>query len=194
MAFGFVNKTGGNVVQLTSGYVDESTKKTNRPPTSIFPPEFFVEDFTFKPSNDDTVLDENNGRFCVTPEYPNGTYAYFATFDTTPASDGVFKNFKKLKFPYLIGESYNSKPNRFNFLRSSSQEFFDIEKSGAVRNTYPFSLNKDYSGYDYFLQSNNFVSQDSLINFAEKGSVTRVGILSEGSNYQINDTVVFDEV
>ena len=91
--FGFTNKTGGNVVQLTSAYVDESTKKANRPPTSIFPPEFFVEDFTFKPSNDDTVLDENNGRFCVTPEYPNGTYAYFATFDTTPASDGVFKKF-----------------------------------------------------------------------------------------------------
>ena len=190
--YGFVNKTGGNVVQLTSGYVDESTKKANRPPTSIFPPEFFVEDFTFKPSNDDTVLDENNGRFCVTPEYPKGTYAYFATLDTTPASDGVFKNFKKPKFPYLIGKSYNSKPNKFNYLRSSSQEFFDIEKSGAVRNTYPFSLNKDYSGYDYFLQSNNFVSQDSLINFAEKGSVTRVGILSEGANYQINDTVVFD--
>ena len=191
--FGFINKTGGNVVQMTSGYVDESTKKANRPPTSVFPPEFFVEDFTFKPSNDDTVLDENNGRFCVTPEYPNGTYAYFSTFDITPASDGVFKNFKKPKFPYLIGKSYNSKPNNFNFLRSSSQDFFDIEKSNAIRNTYPYSLNKDYSGYDYFLQSNNFVAQDSLINFAEKGSVTRVGILSEGQNYQVNDVVVFDD-
>ena len=60
-----------------------------------FPPEFFVEDFTFKVSNDDSVLDENNGRFCVTPEYPNGTYVYFATFDSASASDGIFKNFKK---------------------------------------------------------------------------------------------------
>ena len=94
--FVFINKTGGNIVQLESGYVDESTKKENRPPTSIFPPEFFVEDFTYKPSTNDTALDENNGRFCVTPEYPNGTYAYFATFDNTAASDGIFKLFKGL--------------------------------------------------------------------------------------------------
>ena len=124
--FGFINKTGGNIVQLESGYVDESTKKENRPPTSIFPPEFFVEDFTYKPSTNDTALDENNGRFCVTPEYPNGTYAYFATFDNTAASDGIFKNFKKPKFPYLIGDAYNSKPNKFNFLRSSSQEYLSL--------------------------------------------------------------------
>ena len=54
-------------------------------------------------------------------------YAYFATFDTTADQDGVFKNFKKPKFPYLIGENYNSKPNRFNYLRSSSQEYYDIK-------------------------------------------------------------------
>ena len=28
-------------------------------------------------------LDINNGRFCVTPEYPQGTYAYFITIDAT---------------------------------------------------------------------------------------------------------------
>ena len=172
--FGFVNKTGGNVVQLESGYVEDANSKTNRPPTSVFPAEFFVEDFTFNPSDSDNVLDENNGRFCVTPEYPKGTYAYFATFDSTPASDGIFKNFKKPRFPYLIGNSYNSKPNNFNLKRSSNQDDFDLEKSNYVRNTYSYSLNKDHSGYDYFLQSNNYVSQDSVIDFAEKGGVSRV--------------------
>ena len=191
--FGFVNKTGGNVVQLESGYIEDANSKTNRPPTSVFPAEFFVEDFTFNPSDSDNVLDENNGRFCVTPEYPKGTYAYFATFDSTPASDGIFKNFKKPKFPYLIGDSYNSKPNNFNLKRSSNQDNFDLEKSNYVRNTYSYSLNKDHSGYDYFLQSNNFVNQDSVIDFAEKGGVSRVGILSAGANYQINDVVVFDD-
>ena len=51
-----------------------------------------------KTSTDDSVLDENNGRFCVTPEYPNGTYAYFATFDSTPASDGYLKILKNQNF------------------------------------------------------------------------------------------------
>jgi len=191
--YGFQNKDGGDIVQLSSGYVEEANKKSNRPPASIFPPEFFVEDFTFKDSQDDSVLDENNGRFCITPEFPNGTYAYFATFDKTSSSDGIFKNFKKPQFPYIIGDAYNSKPNKFNFLRSSSQDFYDLENSGCIRNTYPYAFNQDYSGYDYVKQSNNFVAQDSIINFAEKGKVNRVGILSAGRNYRINDTLVFDD-
>ena len=40
-------------------------------------------DFEYIPGYGD--LDERNGRFCVTPEYPNGTYAYFMTLDSTLA-------------------------------------------------------------------------------------------------------------
>ena len=190
--YGYSTKTGGSIVQLTSGYVDETIKKTNRPPTSIFPPEFFVEDFTYKESTNDAVLDENNGRFCITPEYPNGTYAYFTTLDASASSDGIFKNFKKPKFPYLIGKQYNSKPNKFNFSRLSNQENFDLNKSNAIRNTFPYSLNKDFSGYDYIREPYKFTNQDANIDFAEKGEVNSVGITSGGSNYQINDRVVFD--
>jgi hypothetical protein len=41
-------------------------------------------------------LDQYNGRTCVTPEYPGGTYAYFVTNDAsgTPA------------FPYMLGKQY----------------------------------------------------------------------------------------
>lgn len=44
----------------------------------------------------DFDLDEFNGRFCVTPEFPNGTYAYFVSI----ASDGT------PVFPYNIGRAY----------------------------------------------------------------------------------------
>jgi YHYH protein len=44
----------------------------------------------------DFDLDEHNGRFCVTPEFPNGTYAYFVSI----ASDGT------PVFPYNIGRAY----------------------------------------------------------------------------------------
>lgn len=37
----------------------------------------FVQDYEFVPGSGD--LDECNGRFCVTPEFPDGTYAYFMT-------------------------------------------------------------------------------------------------------------------
>ena len=44
----------------------------------------------------DFDLDEFNGRYCVTPEYPNGTYAYFVAVSSngTPV------------FPYNIGRGY----------------------------------------------------------------------------------------
>jgi len=41
-------------------------------------------------------LDSHNGRFCVTPEYPNGTYCYFATVDANWNST----------YPYLVGPTY----------------------------------------------------------------------------------------
>jgi hypothetical protein len=45
-------------------------------------------------------LDEFNGRYCVTPEYPNGTYAYFVAI----SSSGV------PVFPYNIGRAYYGNP------------------------------------------------------------------------------------
>lgn len=41
-------------------------------------------------------LDGHNGRFCVTPEYPQGTYAYFVTTD----EDGL------PVYPYVLGPTY----------------------------------------------------------------------------------------
>ena len=40
-------------------------------------------------------LDYHNGRFCLTPEFPNGTYAYFLSLDENDATEAAF--------PYLIG-------------------------------------------------------------------------------------------
>ncbi len=46
------------------------------------------------------TLDEFNGKFAVTPEYPNGTYAYFMTEDSN--GDPVY--------PYAIGPKYYGTP------------------------------------------------------------------------------------
>lgn len=45
-------------------------------------------------------LDEYNGRWCVTPEFPNGTYAYFVAITASGAP----------AFPYNIGRSYYGNP------------------------------------------------------------------------------------
>ena len=62
--------------------------------TPEFPLGRYVEDFEYLSSFGD--LDQYNGRFGLTPEFPQGTYAYFITIeaDGTPA------------FPYLVGDQY----------------------------------------------------------------------------------------
>jgi len=81
---------------MKSGYTLDL--KANRPPTSIFPEGFFVEDYSHTNSVDESVLDENNGRFCITPDYPEGTYAYFMTVDEKDVStSGIFKNYKEIE-------------------------------------------------------------------------------------------------
>ena len=165
--FGYTTKSGGTITQLKSGY--KLDLKPNRPPLSAFPEGFFIEDYTWTNSTDETVLDENNGRFCITPDYPNGTYAYFATFDFTPSADGIFKNYKAPAFPYLIGKYYNSKPNPFNFKSKSNQDDIDLNKTNWIRNTYPYVLRGKNSGYEYVSQSYRYVDQDSTIKHVKKG-------------------------
>ncbi len=62
--------------------------------SDIYPLGRYVEDFDVVTSTGD--LDQYNGRFAVTPEYPNGTYAYYTTLneDGSPA------------FPYIVGMQY----------------------------------------------------------------------------------------
>jgi hypothetical protein len=54
----------------------------------------YIEDFEFVEGAGH--LDENNGRICVTPEYPNGIYAYFGTVDESWNG----------QFPYFIFSYY----------------------------------------------------------------------------------------
>ena len=62
----------------------------------------FIEDFAFNGTGD---LDPYNGRTCVTPDYPAGTYAYFTTLDAQGNS----------AFPYIIGIEYFGVPDTANF-------------------------------------------------------------------------------
>ena len=57
---------------------------------------YFREDYEFISHSEEYYLDEHNGRFCVTPEYPAGTYAYFATVDENWNS----------AYPYAVGPSF----------------------------------------------------------------------------------------
>jgi len=188
--YGFTVASGsGTVKAMQPGYELISSIPSSRPSSAIFPLGFFVEDYTFTGIGD---LDEHNGRFCVTPDYPNGIYAYFATINTTTDSSGPFKNYRRPVFPYLIGNTYNSVPNNFNFRLTSNQSEYDLESNGWFRNTTNYYINGAYSGYDYIFDSNDEKEQTVDITSASIGSIDSVGILTGGNNYKVNDKVIFD--
>lgn len=64
----------------------------------------FVEDFVYSPGFG--TLDQFNGRFCITPEFPNGTYAYFLTFTNDSLTIP--------EFPYIFGLA--TKEQRINYV------------------------------------------------------------------------------
>ena len=189
--FGYLNRDGGVVTQLKSGY--KLSLLPGRPPTTIFPEGFFVEDYTFVESLNDDTLDKNNGRFCVTPEFPKGTYAYFTTVSENPDSQGIFKNYKSPVFPYLIGNSLYSKPSNLSYLKTSNHDQYDIQENGWIRNTKFYNLEETVSSYDYierpFKLKNNQISK---VTFAAPGKLDKIGILTGGTNYKVGDSLNID--
>ncbi|MBK7040202.1 MAG: YHYH protein [Bacteroidetes bacterium] len=107
-AYKNINGTGG-IVRMKSSY--KLRNITNRTTDALgnavtpgpavngtYPLGYFREDYEYIPTGAGTpdYLDEHNGRFCVTPEYPNGIYCYFATVDDKWNS----------AYPYAIGPTF----------------------------------------------------------------------------------------
>ncbi|TAH39917.1 MAG: YHYH protein [Bacteroidetes bacterium] len=106
-AFKEVNGTGA-IVRMQSSYqlrnittrttyANGSTVTPGPPVSSTYPLGYFREDYEYiaHPSEPE-FLDEHNGRFCITPEYPAGTYAYFCT---------VNENWNSA-YPYAVGPTF----------------------------------------------------------------------------------------
>jgi hypothetical protein len=96
-AWAYTNTNGtGTFKRMRSSYTTTTTAtRTNGPAVnSTYPVGCFMEDYVFISGAGD--LDFRNGRFCVTPEYPSGTYAYFVTLDGNLDP----------QFPYTMYKSY----------------------------------------------------------------------------------------
>ena len=187
--YGYSRKSGGSVSRMKSGY--KISLKENRPPISLFPEGFFVNDYTHYKVSDETILDENNGRFCVTPEFPNGTYAYFATINNVADSSGPFTKYRRPVFPYLVGDNFKRIPHLFNFEADSNQDSISLDDSEWSRITTPYNLIEDTISYDYAYIPNN-LAQTVDVQAISPGSIDSIGITSGGTNYKVGDSLIFD--
>lgn len=135
-------------IYIVSVLSAEQLQLNTAPPVEIFadtriqaywPAGHFVEDWEYT-SPAGTTLDEHNGRFCVTPEFPAGTYAYFMTEDIN----------QKPTYPYIIGPTYygsltiDSTPGIANIEAAASSLSYSL-LSGAL----PSGLQLQSSGLLY---------------------------------------------
>ena len=161
---------------LKSGYTLQPVE--NRPNNSLFNTGYFIEDYKFTYSGD---LDKHNGRFCRTPEYPEGVYAYFATAEVNVDNEIIGS------FPYFIGNTYKSKVIEENKLLDFNQNS-NLSTLKLQRNTYPYKLKDSYAKYDFFDYSLNSVGKISNVNIGKADSLR---IIEKGNNYKVNDLLSF---
>lgn len=108
-AYGYANTDGsGGISRMETSYqLRAITERTSLPDGTVLPAAqfgpavsatyplgYYLEDYEFIEGLGD--LDAHNGRFCITPEYPEGIYAYFVTLDES--GDAVY--------PYTMGPEY----------------------------------------------------------------------------------------
>jgi hypothetical protein len=110
-AYAYKNANGtGGIVRMKSSYAYRSiTTRTTYAGSTVavtpgpavsatYPLGYFKEDYQYNPTSTLTpdYLDDHNGRFCVTPEYPAGIYCYFTTVD----------NHWNSAYPYVVGPTF----------------------------------------------------------------------------------------
>ncbi|MEN9420749.1 MAG: hypothetical protein RLZZ107_223 [Bacteroidota bacterium] len=109
-AYGFKNSDGtGGITRIQSSYqlrnisvrthwADGTDVADGPAVSSTYPLGYFREDYEYiAHAGQEEYLDASNGRFCVTPEYPNGSYCYFATVDENWNS----------AYPYVVGPKFH---------------------------------------------------------------------------------------
>ena len=164
-AFGYENPldSTSSIIRMTSSY-SINGNRSEGPDLTTYPIGTFVNDYTY--THKSGTLDENNGRFCITPEFPQGTYAYFITIDSNQTP----------QYPYILGENFYSLPVDSNYNSNINQN--DIPKK--AKRFYQAGMPRNGDG---------FLAQ---IEEVKQGNVESVRVIDSSTNFSINSQVYFD--
>ena len=183
-AYGYNNPESiqSGIKKVGSGYTSNLSYVTNRPDSTTFPLGFFVDDYRFVDNGD---LDEFNGRFTITNEFPQGVYAYYATIDGNGNP----------QFPFFIGNSYRSSSISENVDPATSiDQNYDFNNSDLIRNTFPQKIGQSGATYDFAIEPYKVFSQDAVVDSVRSGSIDFISVASTGNaRYAVGDVINFGD-
>ena len=145
-----------------------------------------VEDYIYDSSVG--TLDEFNGKFAVTPEYPNGTYAYFMSEDSSgnPA------------YPYAVGPKFYGTPLFEGQTAPAQPTIFPTEAEGNV----VLAADGSVSYIKMTKKGDNFFGPAKAKILGGQGSgavgtptvqtVTGLALLDGGRSYATPPTLIFE--
>jgi len=199
-AYGYANTDGtGGITRMKSGYVlrnitqrtthaDGSTVDQGPDINNTYFLGYFREDYEYIPSTDTDVLDEHNGRFCVTPEYPDGTYAYFCTVDENWNS----------AYPYAVGPTFYgvSSNRKVNSITEATTIYEPVAVQETLANDVSVTIFPNPAADLIAVQLNGLVKEDMTIELIEmSGRVLQTKAINKGSTIAYFDVqTVYDGV
>jgi len=167
--YGYLTPTvpANGISRQTSSYVLKTTAEVTRPNVVKYPLGSFVNDYEFIQGSGS--LDINNGRFCITPEYPDGRYCYFLTVDSF--GSGVY--------PYILGKTYHSVPaeNNFNIEFNQQNENNLPKEARRIRSSATPS-----KGFDAILSVSN----------VERGTIDDFVVYESENVFKVLDALYID--
>jgi hypothetical protein len=103
-----------DIVIMRTGYevLESRIVSPTAPDITTYPLGTFKEDWVYNNQKANRTLDLYNGRFCVTPEFKDGTYAYFLTFSDGSTNPSSLSSPRTPEYPYIIGRSTRQQRTR----------------------------------------------------------------------------------
>jgi len=172
-----------------SGISQTLTASQYGPPISAtFPLGRYLEDYEWTAGVGD--LDQYNGRFAVTPEFPQGTYAYYVTID----ANGV------PAFPFILAGQFYGKPGSFaNSATVSATDYFNggtvtpgpsIPELTSWSTKYSEQYAKVVSGFDPSAGASTTWPGTNSLGVTTSGSVTSPA-LADTQRIRYTDSTVY---
>lgn len=193
-AYGFKNADGtGEITRMKSSFqlrnitvrthYANGTDVTDGPAVNTtYPLGYFREDYEYVAHNESDYLDAHNGRFCVTPEYPNGTYCYFATVNESWNS----------AYPYVVGPTFYGvkSASKVNAISETVTTYSPVSAvSNAPKATLEVTVYPNPSTEFVAVQVNGLVKSDISITLLDlHGRSVSTATIKPGSTIAFVDT------
>lgn len=185
-AYGYANADGtGGIVRIKSGYqlrsistrttYADGTDVTDGPPVnSTYPLGLFREDYEFVSHPEEDYLDEHNGRFCVTPEYPAGIYCYFTTVDVNHNS----------AYPYGVGPTFYGvkTASKVTSISEAVTTYTSTASITETQNNISFNIFPNPSADVMVVQSTGIHDNDIVVDMIDaNGKIVQTQVILQGS-------------